>query len=74
MEKLLDLVGGKKIGWCLILLALSTVAFFLGRMDQKGWWDAAEFLTYAAIGGNVAAMAIHGFAPKKVSSDAKKEG
>jgi len=74
MEKLLDLVGGKKLAWCVVLMILSTVAFFLGRVDVAGWWEHMQFLTVSFFGANVAMGAVHGFAKNKVSSDAKKDG
>lgn len=65
MKTILEFLGGKKIGWCLLLLIASLVLLPLGYITQDKWLDLAKMLTYVVVGGNVAGMGIHAFAKNK---------
>jgi uncharacterized YccA/Bax inhibitor family protein len=72
-SNLFQILGGKKVGWCLLVLILVSVFFGLGKVDQKYWLNMIEFLTAVAVGGNVAGMVVHAFGRKDVSSAAKEK-
>ena len=65
MKTILGYLGGRKIGWCLIMFIAAVVMLAVKRLDSAQWLDAVKFLTIVAVGGNVAAHAIHAFARNK---------
>lgn len=83
MNKFFEWAGGKKVGFCLIAVALITIAFALGLfVDMAGkeltgeQW-LAELWKYVVlgVGGNLAGMGVHAFGKKgqPVSSEAKQK-
>jgi hypothetical protein len=60
METIFNALGGRKMTLALLVLAIGTVAFFLGKLTESGWldlakWDLVGFLG-ANLGGDFAEM------------------
>ena len=71
MSHIFEMLGGKKIGVCMIVFAVASVGLFLTRLTSAEWIGVSQFLVVAALGSNVAGMGIHGFAKNKISGKAK---
>jgi len=65
MKTILKYLGGNKIGWCLIMFVAAVVLLAFERLDSDQWVVMVQFLTIVAVGGNVAAQAIHAFGKRK---------
>lgn len=60
--KFWELLGGVKIGMCLMLFLTATVLLCCKVIDQDAWVYISTFGVITAVGGNLAGMGIHAFA------------
>lgn len=69
MNTVFSFLGGKKIGWCLMVFLASVAMLVIEKLTSVQWVDLVKFITIVAVGGNVAGMMIHGFSKNPVGSD-----
>ena len=70
MEKLRNKLGGRKMMFSLILLALSTSMVFIGKADFSGWSEFIKWVLGIYVVGNVGEYATN---KKPVELECKKE-
>ena len=53
IKKVRDILGGRKMMFAMILLALSTAMVFIGKADFNGWSDFIKWVLGIYVVGNV---------------------
>ena len=53
MEKIRNMLGGRKMMFAMILLALSTAMVFIGKADFNGWSEFIKWVLGIYVVGNV---------------------